>query len=335
MKKRVTIKDVAAAAGVSRQTVSRAINDQGEISAATKERVLQAIAELGYQPNRLAQGMVTRRTKTVALLVSDIANPFFPEVARGVQDTAREQGYNVFLCNTDGTAEEEADTMRLLAAQGVDGIITFASNILATALCRFADHYHPIVVINRAIEHAHINLLLVDNEAGARLAAAHFVAAGHTQIGMLTNDKTTMSQTRRVRGFQSCLTENHLPDVIIVQNEPTIEGGMAAMAALLTRWEGVTAVFTYNDLMAIGALQACRTLGKRVPEDIALIGFDDIHLAAVVTPTLSSVHVDKYAIGQMSMTRILAMLNEPDKTFDPMQLMPELVLRESTGIIEN
>ncbi len=334
MKKRVTIKDVAAAAGVSRQTVSRAINDQGEISPATKERVLQAIAELGYQPNRLAQGMVTRRTQTVALLVSDIANPFFPEVARGVQDTAREQGYNVFLCNTDGTAAEEAETMHLLAAQGVDGIITFASNISTPALCHFADHYHPIIVINRAIDHPHINLLMVDNKAGARLAVAHFVAAGHNQIGMLASTKSTLSQTRRVRGFQSCLTEHNLPNEMIVQNEPTIDGGYAGLLALLERWEGITAVFTYNDLMAIGALQACRTLSKKVPEDIAIIGFDDIHLAAVVTPTLSSVHVDKYAIGQMAMTRIFAMLNEPDKTFDQMDLLPDLILRESTKHFE-
>ena len=333
MKKRATIKDVAAKAGVSRQTVSRAINNQGEISPVTKARVMQAIDELGYQPNRLAQGMVTQRTKTVALLVSDIANPFFPEVARGVQDTAREKGYNVFLCNTDGSADEELETMRLLASQGVDGIITFASNIKQETLLQFANHYHPIVIINRKIEHPHINLLIVDNQAGAQMAANHFVNEGHTQIGMLTNASKSLSQVRRVQGFQKTMTHHGLNSKMIVQEKPTIDGGHRAMLALLEQWEEVTAVFTYNDLMAIGALQACRALGKQVPNDIAIIGFDDIHLASVVTPPLSSVHVNKYAIGQMAITRIFAMLAEPEKIFAHMELTPELILRESTNLV--
>lgn len=335
MKKRVTIKDVAAEAGVSRQTVSRAINNQGEISPTTKIRVMQAIADLGYQPNRLAQGMVTQRTKTVALLVSDIANPFFPEVARGVQDTARKQGYNVFLCNTDGTPEEELETMRLLASQRVDGIITFATNIKRKDLLQFADHYHPIILINREVEHDHINLLMVDNEAGARLAAQHFVNNQHQHVGMITSKKLSLSQTRRVSGFQSCLAAAQISNKYIVQDEPTIEGGNAATHALLDLNPKITAVFTYNDLMAIGALQACRALNKQVPEDIAIIGFDDIHLAAVVTPTLSSIHVNKYAIGKMAMTRIFAMLDKPEKTYEHMHLIPELVLRESTKVVRN
>ena len=333
VKKRVTIKDVAVEAGVSRQTVSRAINNQGEISPTTKERVLQAIEKLGYQPNRLAQGMVTQRTKTVALLVSDIANPFFPEVARGVQDCAREQGYNVFLCNTDGTATEELETMQLLASQGVDGMISFASRIRDEDVKQFAQQYHPIVIINRVIEHPHINLLLVDNALGAQQATAHLVAVGHTNIGMLTNESHSLSKTVRVQGFQDYLAQQQLPSNMIVQDKATIDGGQAGLIRLLERWPEITAVFAYNDLMAIGALQACRILGKRVPEDIAIIGFDDIQLASVVTPSLSSVHVNKYSIGQIAMKRIFAMLAKPEKEFETMHLMPELVLRESTNLV--
>ena len=335
VKKRVTIKDVAVEAGVSRQTVSRAINNQGEISPTTKERVLQAIEKLGYQPNRLAQGMVTQRTKTVALLVSDIANPFFPEVARGVQDCAREQGYNVFLCNTDGTAEEELETMQLLASQRVDGMISFASKISDADLQHFAHYYHPIVIINRVIEHPHINLLLVDNGLGAQQATAHLVEAGHKKIGMLTNESHSLSKTVRVQGFQDYLTKQKLSSNMIVQDNPTIDGGQAGCMHLLERWPDITAVFAYNDLMAIGALQACRVLEKRVPEDIAIIGFDDIQLASVVTPSLSSVHVNKYSIGQMAMQRIFTMLDSPEKEFETMHLMPELVLRESTNLVRS
>ncbi len=330
MKKRITIKDVAAAAGVSRQTVSRAINHQNEISAATKARVWQAIEDLGYQPNRLAQGMVTRRTQTLALLVSDIANPFFPEVARGVQDMARTQGYNVFLCNADGTAVEELETMRLLSAQGVDGIITFASNIEDEALLRFADDYQPLVVINHFIEHPHINLLMVANETGAQLAVDHFVAQGHRHIAMITNEKSRLSQTRRVTGFQRSLAAHNLTNDMITARQPTIDGGYEAAVELFEQQPQVTAVLAYNDLMAIGALRACRTLGKCVPEEVAVIGFDDIQLASVVTPSLSSVHVDKYLIGQMATARLFEMLQQPEKIFPHMFLSPVLTLRDST-----
>jgi len=220
--------------------------------------------------------------------------------------------------------------MRQLASLGVDGIITFAANIEEADLLRFAKQYHPLVVINRFIEHPHINLLMVDNERGACLAVEHFVTSGHRHIGMLASKKSPLPHTRRVRGFKRCLAAHHLPEGAIVGQKPTIEGGFEATLALFEALPQITAVFAYNDLMAIGAMRACRALGKRIPEDIAIIGFDDIHLAAVVTPTLSSVRVDKYAIGQMAMARIFAMLTNPDEIFTPISLDVMLVLREST-----
>lgn len=331
--KRITIENVAQAVGVSRQTVSRAMNDKGEISPETKERVLKAIEELGYQPNRLAQGMVTQRTKTVGLVMPDITNLFFPEVARGVQDAGRQHDYNVFLCNTDDEPEEEIRVLNSLAAQRVDGIIMIASVADEPALVRFADSYSPIVMLNRFFEHPNVDLIIVDNERGAFLAVEHLIAQGRRKIGMLANLNFSRSQIRRVRGYEEALKHYGIAvdRSLIIGETPTLQGGYNALQQLMAIHPGVTAVFTYNDLMGLGAMRAARDLGKRVPEDIAVIGFDNIGMASMATPSLSSIHVDKYAIGQKAMNRILDILDKPDDSFATIEVGVELIQRESSG----
>ncbi|MBX3058884.1 MAG: LacI family DNA-binding transcriptional regulator [Anaerolineae bacterium] len=330
--RRVTIEDVAQAAGVSRQTVSRAMNDKGEISPETKERVMQAIQELGYRPNRLAQGMVTQRTKTVGMVMPDITNLFFPEVARGVQDVGRQIDYNVLLCNTDDNPQEEIKTLISLAAQRVDGIIMIGSNANADELRAFADSYAPIVMVNREFAHPHVSVIMVDNEHGGFLATEHLIATGRQKIGMIVTPAYRHSQIRRVEGYRQALQQYGLPqhDDLIVGGAPTMPGGYEAMQQLLAQDGGVTAVFAYNDLMALGAIRACRDLGKQVPTDISIIGFDDIGMAAMVVPSLSSIRVDKYALGQQAMNRLLDMLDNPDTSFDTIHVGVDLVQREST-----
>ena len=331
--KRATIEDVAALAGVSRQTVSRAINNKGEISQATKEKVLAAVKELDYQPNRLAQGMVTQRTRTVGLVVPDITNLFFPEVARGVQDAGRLHDYNVLLCNTDDKPEEEIQTMYSLAAQRVDGIITMGSKASVKELTTFANTFRPIVMINRFFEHPHVTVVNVDNFRGAVLAVNHLIDLGHVNIGMLANKDFTRSQLRRVQGYKQALQDHNLAinEAYILDAPPTLRGGYAALAELVKQHPEVTAVFTYNDLMALGAVRAAYDLGKNVPADIAIIGFDDISMSAMFTPSLSSVRVDKYAIGQRAMSRILYMLDHPHDAYDTIHMEVALVVRESSG----
>ncbi|WP_420630254.1 LacI family DNA-binding transcriptional regulator [Candidatus Leptofilum sp.] len=331
--KRATIEDVAALAGVSRQTVSRAINNKGEISKTTKEKVMAAVAELGYRPNRLAQGMVTQRTRTVGLVVPDITNLFFPEVARGVQDEGRLHDYNVLLCNTDDKPEEEIKTMYSLAAQRVDGIITMGSKATTKELTVFANTFRPIVFINRFFEHPHVSVINVDNFQGAHLAVSYLIKLGHRQIGMLVNEDFTRSQVRRVQGYQKALQDHGLSvvDAYLVDGAPTLQGGYAALSQLLSQFPQITAVFTYNDLMALGAIRAVHDLGKQVPADIAVMGFDDIGMAAMFTPSLSTVRVDKYAIGQLAMRRLLQMLDNPDTSSHTINIDVDLVIRESTG----
>jgi LacI family transcriptional regulator len=329
----VTMRDVARKAGVSIKTVSRVINDSNELSKATRQRVLVAINELGYRPSRVAQALVTQRSHTVGLVVGDITNPFFPAFARGVSDAAQAQGYNVFLCNTDGQPEKELHLLQSLADHAVDGIIIYPSYESDHNLTTFAAHYRPLVVVNYLFEHPGVSLVMVDHRRGARLAVDYLVNRGDRAITMLTGVLTpSFSRVRRIQGFCEALTAHGLPVIeewIVPSQEPSFEHGYESTLQLFSRYPQITAIFAYNDLLALGAIRACHHLGRRVPADCAIIGFDDILWAATSTPALTTIRVDKYCLGQQAMTRLLAMLENPETTFPPIWLDVELVVRES------
>lgn len=333
MKSQVTIEDVAREAGVSRQTVSRAINNKAEISPDTLSRVLAVVEKLGYRPSRMAQGLVTQRTYAVGLLVGDIANPFFPEVARGALDTAQAKGYNVFLCNSDGNVQQEFRLLQSLAAHAVDGIILYPSYDSDNNLKTFMKSYRPVVVVNYAFDHPGASVVMVDHRRGARLAVDYLVSKGHRAIGMLTGvQNPSLDRVRRIQGFCEGLAAHNLPLVnewIVPSQSPTVESGYESARWLLIEHPQVTAIFAYNDLLALGAIQACKELGRHVPTQCAIVGFDDIHWAATATPPLTTVRVDKYELGQQAMSRLLAMLAEPETIFPTIHLDVELVIRES------
>jgi LacI family transcriptional regulator len=333
MKSQITIEDVAREAGVSRQTVSRAINNKTEISPDTLNRVLAAVKKLDYRPSRMAQGLVTQRTYTVGLVVGDIANPFFPEVARGVLDAAQAKNYNVFLCNSDGNVQQELRLLQSLAAHAVDGIILYPSYDSDNNLKTFVKSYQPVVVVNHAFEHPGVSMVMVDHRRGARLTVDYLVSKGHTAIGMLTGvQNPSLDRVRRIQGFCEGLAAHGLPIVnqwIVPSRSPTLESGYEAARWLLTQHPQVTAIFAYNDLLALGAIRACKELGRNVPTECAIVGFDDIQWAAAATPSLTTVRINKYELGQQAMTRLLAMLTEPDQVFPTIYLDVELVIRES------
>lgn len=327
----VTMRDVARKADVSIKTVSRVVNDQGEISEDTRQRVLAVIAEMGYRPNMIARGLVTQRTYTVGLVVPDITNSFFPEVARGVQDVARAHDYNIFLCNSDENQQEEMRTLHSLAAHGVDGIIISPCFNTKDNLNTFADQYRPIVAINHFLEHPHVGLVLTQNYQGARIAVDYLVSQGHREIGMLAGLEASPTRGQRVHGFRDALAAHHLPvpDQWILPGLPTLDSGYETAWRLLTQAPQITAIFAYNDLLALGVIKACKELGRRVPADCAVVGFDDIQLASLVDPALTTIRLDKYSIGRQAMTRLLEMLDRSEETFSPIQLEVELVVRES------
>lgn len=327
----VTMSDVAHRAGVSIKTVSRVVNGQGEISEATRQRVLAVIQELGYRPNKIARALVTNRTDAVGLILGDITNPFFSEVAQGGLDTARARGYNVFLCNVDNIdIQQELGALQSLADHAVDGIVICPSYGTEEQLKAYAEDFSPLVVMNLLVEGPGISSVLADFRRGAQMAVDYLVSKGHTAVGMLAGS-ARLDKMERVQGFREALMAHGLPVVEewILAGPPVLERGREAARQLLTQHAQVTAIVAYNDLMALGAIQACHQLGRRVPDDCAVIGFDDIQLAALVKPALTTIHVDKYDLGRQAMTRLLQMLDDPEATFPPIWLDVELMVRES------
>ncbi|MEM8857711.1 MAG: LacI family DNA-binding transcriptional regulator [Chloroflexota bacterium] len=335
MKQKITIDDVARAAGVSKQTVSRAINNKGEISPKTRDRILKLIKEMGYRPNRMAQAMNTSRSHMIGLVINDITNPFFPELVRAVQDAAMQKGYTALICNID--EDKEIEILHELVTHGIDGLITFTHQASEAAIAEFADSFGPLLIINREfdqlIDHSNVTSLVVDNFHGAQQAVNHLVELGHEKIGMLTNKYFPKEKTRRVQGYQHALADNGLESEqsLLVEHDPTLAGGYEATKMLLAERPDVTGIFTYNDLMGLGAIRACRDLNLAVPQDISVIGFDNIQIASMVTPAMSSIHVDKYEMGRLAFERIFELIQDESKNTKTIRMQTELVDRESTG----
>ena len=221
-----------------------------------------------------------------------------------------------------------------MATQGVDGIIAFGFNGPEDEMARFADTFRPIVYINSPYQHKNVSRIMVKNDYGAGLAVDHFVQAGHTHIGMLSSHNINQHElTRREIGLRQAIERYNLPfsDSNVLQVPPQLTGGYEGIKQLLARKPEITAVFCYNDLVGLGAIRAASDLGKRIPEDLAIIGFDDVQLSQMNTPSLSSVSVDKHALGSLALNKILAMIDTPEKQFADQQVDVQLIHRESTN----
>lgn len=329
--RRINISDVAREAGVSSQTVSRALNNKGEISPETRARVLETVNRLGYRPNTLARGLVTHKTLTFGLVVPDISNPFFSDVARGAEHAAHVAGYSLFLCNTVEDPDREIEALRALEAQQVDGILSCSSRLTDEDLIVMIDRLPPVVLVNREPAIAGMLSVCVDDELGARMAVEHLLHAGRKRIGLLAGPEASRSAHSRTRGYKLALAEAGLPLDLrrIVPTAPYLEGGYEAATRLLQARPDTDALLCYNDLVAVGAMQACATLGLHVPGDVAVVGCDDIPLAALVTPSLTTLRSDRRALGQESVRQLLQAIGGGHAACENVVLRPELVVRAS------
>lgn len=328
-----TIRDVAERAGVSRQTVSRAINNKGEIGAATRARVLEIARELGYRPSSIARGLKTRRTLTLGLVVPDIANPFFAEVVRGASERAYAADYTVLLCNTDEDPEREWAILRLLESHRVDGIVLVSSRLSDGMLAKASRQWRPLVMVNRlqAGPTPGVGYVVVNDAEAARGATQYLLARGHRQIGLLAGTPTSRSGQERRRGYAEALAAAGLEDDAWTAHcAPNVEGGREAALALLHRQPNLTAILAYNDLVAVGALQACRALGRSVPQGCAIVGWDDIVFAELISPPLTTVRMPKYEIGERAMGLLLDLIADSDAAPEVIRLDATLIVREST-----
>lgn len=329
MTRRTTMSDVAQEAGVSLMTVSRVLNRKGEVSPETRQRVLDVIARLDYRPSGVARSLVTQRTNTIGLVLPDNANPFFSEVARGVEHAAYAEGYNVFLCNTDEELQRERAVLHSLEEKRVDGLVLCSSRLEDDQLGSVVARHPAVVLVNRRLEG--VAAVLMDDELGGRMATEHLLRTGRRRVGFLTGPTASRCGRQRVTGYLAAFAAADLPHSPAWMRPcaPTVEGGRQVARELLAAHPGLTALLCYNDLVAVGALQACAELNCAVPDQLAVAGFDDIPLAALVTPSLTTCRVPRYELGCEAVRLLLDRISASSPQQATVVLQPQLVVRAS------
>ncbi|HWI64497.1 MAG TPA: LacI family DNA-binding transcriptional regulator [Symbiobacteriaceae bacterium] len=328
-----TIRDVAKSAGVGLGTVSRVLNNSGYVKPETRERVLQAAEELGFVPNMVARSLVRKSTSTIGLVIPDITNPFFPAITRGVEDTASTEGFTVFLCNTDNDPLMEAQDVKKLRERQVDGIIFVGTTDRRELVEGLLSDGLPVVVTDRQVAELDIDSVLVDNAAGARAACRHLLEMGHSRIAHAAGHRLTRTGQERFTGYRQALAESgiDLDESLVAWGDFTVESGYRVAQVLLGRSPRPTAIFAANDMMAFGVLRAASEAGLSVPDDLSVIGFDDIQMAGLFRPGLTTVRQPAYEMGRMAMSMLRERIvgsapgGSRHHTFQP-----ELVVRGTT-----
>lgn len=333
-KRRYTIYDIARIAGVSPSTVSRVINDKSNVRAETRNKVLAVLNDIDYYPNEMARSLLRKQSNTIALIVSDVSNPFFTAIARGVEDTASRNGFNVILCNTDEDLEEERAYCELCLRKYMDGVIISPVTTRAKNVKVLLDHL-PVVLIDRKIPglSREVDVVVSDNEKGAMTATEYLLSLGHTRIGLLLGPLDVTTSAERLAGYRKALEEKGItPDEDLIRSGRFDQSsGYQLTKELLALSPPPTAIFAANNYLALGALKALRKEGWRVPEDISLLCFDDIEIAAEVYPFLTVIAQQTYSLGsiacQMLIERITGRVTGKGRQI---VLNTELITRQST-----
>ncbi len=328
-----TIKDVAAHAAVSVATVSAVINKNKYVSPELEQRVQTSIATLGYQRNSFARGLKTQVSHCIGVIVPDITNPFYTNIARGVEDVAHAHNYSLILGNTDEDPEKEKKYLQLLESKQADGLIIAVTDRSYAYLKSLPIQNLALVSIDRSLFDLGIDTVMVENKVGARTAIEHLIALGHRRIGLLTGVRGIAPTEERLMGYTEAL-EKHgiaIDPTLIVTTRPRIDGGERGALQLLAGEDRPTALFMMDGTMIVGALQTITNLGLRCPEDIALACFDDFTWASVMRPHLTVVDQPTYEIGRQAAHLLFDRLQNRERAPQEIRLKTHLIVRESCG----
>jgi DNA-binding LacI/PurR family transcriptional regulator len=338
MSRNVSIKDIALAAGVSHTTVSRALRNSPLISEEVRKNIQQITQEMGYVPNTAAQSLKTNRTHSIGLIVTTIADPFVGRVVRGIEEVARQYHHSVFLSASYNNPENEMEIIRVFRQRHVDGIIIAASKINAEYEQDLLRLDIPIILINHQTETQFQSLhsVCADDYSGARKGVEYLTQLGHRRIGYLGAGNRPRSNRIRLQAYRDVLASSGVEAreewVAIASPEhhyhsDDVSDGMVLSNMLIQ--SGVTALFCYNDMLAVGAMLTCRSQGIPVPAKISILGFDDIELAQYLTPPITTIHQPKLRLGQLAMEMLLDLL--ANRPVENAVLPTELIVRDSTG----
>ncbi len=330
-----SIKDIARLAHVSHSTVSRALQNSPLVSTRTAEKIQRIARESGYRASAVARGLVTKKTRTVGVVVTTISDPFISEVVSGIEQSANDNGYSVFLADSNADPDRERNVVQSFAERRVDGILVTASRVGALYIPLLSEMNVPIVLINNQHPGQFVHSVMIENVEASRQATRHLIALGHKRIAYLGDRFGYQSDTERFGGYRRALDEAGLPFLpeLVVHGDGKAEAAINAMEKVLALPEPPTAVFCYNDMSALGALRAIRSRGLRVPEDISVVGFDDLFLASYLHPPLTTVRQPMRRMGMLAMDSLLKLMSGQESA-NTIHVPADLVVRESTAPVQ-
>ncbi|MEH7392560.1 LacI family DNA-binding transcriptional regulator [Bacillus sp. JJ1474] len=323
----VSIKDVAKHTGLSVATVSRVLNNKGYVSEDSRKKIEQAIAELNYKPNAVARSLFKKQSKTIGLMLPDIMNPFFPELARAVEDVAIKLGYTVILCNSDEDRAKEQVYLDMMMQKYVDGLIVASNTMTAEQIEKIKI---PIVSIDREISKG-LPTIIVENRKGARLAASFLKELGRQRIAHIRGPHDIFTADERCKGYREIVSqEPWFKETFIAEGDFSMQTSFDATMKLLQLHPDIDGIFAANDTSAIGTIKAVHKLGKKVPEDIAIVGFDGIMMSTATTPELTTVVQPIYELGEKAATLLVQLIEKQPVLETIYTLDVHLVERQST-----
>ncbi|MBW1972210.1 MAG: LacI family transcriptional regulator [Deltaproteobacteria bacterium] len=335
--KRPTIKDIAKIAGVSHTTVYRALNNKPRISKETRKRILGIANRLKYQPNVLARGLIIKKTKTLGLIITTIRNPFYSELAQVIEETARNLGYSLILGCTNYDLNIEREHINILKGKGVDGIIFTSAHVKDPNLEELKKEEFPFVLLNRRCtgcsELSKIPQVLIDNEMGGFLAVEHLIRIGHTRIGIIAGSEESSVTLERIEGAKKAFKHYGLffDDSLITKGNFLMPSGKIGLKDLMDSSSPPTAIFALNDYMAIGVMEEAHNLGLRVPEDLAVVGFNNIEFASFYNVSLTTIGQKKKEMGEEATKILVNMVEGKTEKSGIKKFTPNLIIRNSCG----
>lgn len=327
----VTIRDVAKLAGVSVATVSRVINQKGYVSQETDVKVKEIMRKLRFEPNQVARGLTAKKTRTIALIVPDILNPFFPALARGVEDIANLHGYTLILCNSDGSGVKEKSYIEILRKKYVDGIIFASNHLTVEDADSLEESKIPLVILDRAPDMETNCIIRVDDYQGAVTAVEHLLDVGCRKIAHIYGPQEFKTARERLAGYENVAKKYPwFSPTLMVPGHFSIDGGRKATIELLTNHPDVDGIFAGNDLMGVGILKQLRKDNIAVPDHIALCGFDGIHLTEITEPELTTIAQPIYQMGELAAEKLIERINYSLPEKEVISLETSLIIRDST-----
>jgi LacI family transcriptional regulator len=332
---RATIKDIAEKAGVSITTVSLVLNGKElRIAAGTKKKIIQIANDLNYRPNKLAVGLITKKTNTIGLIVPDISNSFFGELAKGAEHEAANCNYNIILSNTNDKPDKDLEYMNILLDRGIDGIIMVPSTNSVDENAKKCFHLmeqcqKPFVLVDRIKLGDKYTGVSIDHEVGGYMATKFLIENGHTKIGCITGPLGMLNSRLRFLGYKKALEDSKIKFHVKCVEEGNYHVDDGEKLAINLFKNDVTAIFAFNDLMAYGVYKAAAKYGYRIPENISVVGFDDLFYSGIMDVPLTTIHQPSYEMGETAVKKIVELLTDTKTSNESIILKPELIIRNS------